>query len=56
MRHRHGLRFQAFGVEIPFWFLLIREAEIKNCRLIEAGLYAGLKPEEIRERVRVDYV
>ena len=50
------LRFQAFGVEIPFWFLLIREAEIKNCRLIEAGLYAGLKPEEIRERVRVDYV
>lgn len=50
------LRFQAFGVEIPFWFLLIREAEIKNCRLIEAGLYAGLKPEEIRERTRVDYV
>lgn len=51
-----ALRFQAFGVEIPFWFLLIREAEIKNCRLIEAGLYAGLKPEEIRERTRVDYV
>ena len=50
------LRHQPFGVEIPFWFLLIREAEIKNCRLIEAGLYAGLKPEEIRERIRVDYV
>ncbi len=50
------LRFQPFGVEIPFWFLMIREAEIKNCRLIEAGLYAGLKPEEIRERVRIDYV
>lgn len=50
------LRFKAFGVEIPFWFLLTREAEIKNCRLIEAGLYAGLKPDEIRERVRVEYV
>lgn len=50
------LRHQPFGVEIPFWFLVVREAEIKNCRLIEAGLYAGLKPEEIRERIRVDYV
>jgi len=49
-------RFKPFGPEIPAVFLLTREAEIKNCRIVEAGLLAGLAPEKIRERVRTDYV
>ena len=51
-----GIKYRPFGVEIPAAFLLTREAEIKNCRIVEAGLLAGLTPEKIRERIRADYV
>lgn len=51
-----GAKYKPFGVEIPAIFLLTREAEIKNCRIVEAGILAGLSPEKIRERIRADYV
>ena len=49
-------RFTPFGPEVAVRFLLTREAEITNCRLIENGLRSGLKPEIIKERLRRAYV
>ncbi|MBR4961637.1 MAG: V-type ATPase subunit [Clostridia bacterium] len=49
-------RYVPFGVHVPAVFLLNREAELKNCRIIAAGLEAGLSGAALRERVRVDYV
>lgn len=49
-------RFVPFGVHIPAVFLVNREAELKNCRIIAAGLEAGVSGAELRERIRVEYV
>ena len=49
-------RYVPFGVHVPAVFLLNREAELKNCRIIAAGLEAGLSGAALRERIRVDYV
>ena len=51
-----AIRQLPFGPEVPALFLLIREAEIRNVRLIAAGLAAGLTRDQIKERVRVFYV
>ncbi len=48
--------FQPFGIHVPAVFLVNREAEIKNCRILAAGLTAGLSGNELRERIRVEYV
>ena len=49
-------RLVPFGVHVPAVFLNNREAEIKNCRIIAAGLTAGITGTALRERIRVDYV
>lgn len=49
-------RYTPFGVHVPAVFFLQREAELKNGRIIGAGLLAGLTGQETRERVRVAYV
>jgi len=50
------LRYQPFGAHVPAAFLVNREAELKNCRIIEAGLTAGYTGQTLRERVRAAYV
>ncbi len=50
------LRYKPFGPEIPASYLMIRESEIRNARLIAAGLSAGLPQDLIREKVRMKYV
>ena len=49
-------RYVPFGVHVPAVFLVNREAELKNCRIIAAGLEAGVSGTDLRERIRVDYV
>ena len=49
-------RYTPFGVHIPAVFLTGREAELKNCRIIAAGLADGRTYGELRERVRWEYV
>ncbi len=49
-------RYVPFGIHVPAVFLVNREAELKNCRIIAAGLEAGVSPAGLRERIRVDYV
>ena len=49
-------KFTPFGVHIPAVFFVNREAELKNCRILAAALTAGISGNELRERIRVDYV
>ena len=49
-------RYVPFGVHVPAVFLVNREAELKNCRIIAAGLEAGVSGTDLRVRIRVDYV
>lgn len=50
-----GYRFKPFGPEVAVRYLLIREAEMTNCRIIEAGIKGG-RADEMRERLRRAYV
>lgn len=47
-------RFKPFGIEVAVCFLLIREAEMTNCRIIEASLSSG--DTAVLERMRKAYV
>lgn len=49
-------RYTPFGVHVPAVFFLQRETELKNGRIIAAGLAAGLSGSALRERIRVAYV
>jgi V/A-type H+-transporting ATPase subunit C len=51
-----GLRSIPFGPQIPVAYLLSKEAEIKNIRIIMTGKIAGLSSDIIRERLRLGYV
>ena len=51
----NGYRFKPFGPEVAVRYLLIREAEMTNCRIIEAGMKGG-RADEMRGRLRRAYV
>ena len=44
-----------FGGEVAIGYLIGKQAEIKNIRIVLAGKRAGLAPEIIRMRLRVSY-
>ena len=48
--------FIPFGAEIPCAYLIKTTYEIKNIRIILAGISSSLPQEKIRERVRFGYV
>lgn len=45
-----------YGPEPPGAYIIAREYEVRNLRIIAAGKLAGLKAETIRERLRSSYV
>lgn len=49
-------RYVPFGAHVPAVFFLQRETEIRNGRIIAAGLVAGLTGTALQERIRVAYV
>ncbi len=49
-------RYKPFGPEVAVRYLLIREGEMMNCRIIESALARNLSAESIKERLRVAYV
>lgn len=49
-------RFKPFGPEVAVSLMVIREAEITNCRIIEASFGEANADETVRERLRVAYV
>ena len=51
-----SVKFAAYGIDVAVRYLLMREAEVLNCRIIAAGLTGGIASDNIRERVRVSYV
>lgn len=46
----------SYGPEILFGYLLAKEREITNLRMIYTSLIAGIEPEKIEERLRDSYV
>lgn len=46
-------RFKPFGAEVAVRFLLLREAEMTNCRIIEAAMNGDA---DVKERMRKAYV
>lgn len=50
------MKFVSFGAEIPCAYLINTSYEIKNIRIILAGIASSLPQEKIRERVRFGYV
>ncbi len=49
-------RFKPFGAYVLAGFLIVRMAEVKNCRLIAAALSRGVTETGLREEVRGSYV
>ncbi len=49
-------RYKPFGPEIAVRFLLIREAEMTNCRILEAAMSSKEALETVSERLRISYV
>ena len=45
-----------YGAEIPVGFIIGREYEVKNLRILLAGKSVGLPTASIRERMRLSYV
>lgn len=50
------LRRVPFGAEVVASYILAKEMELKNTRIVLAGKLAGISSEYIRERMRVYYV
>ncbi len=50
------VRFLPFGMEVLFAYVVRREYEAKNVRILLAGKAAGMSGEQIRERMRGAYV
>jgi len=49
-------RFVTFGVEPLIGYLVAKESEIRNVRIVMVGKINGISPEIIRERLRETYV
>ncbi len=50
------LKNKQFGVEVPAYFIIMREYEMKNARLISSALRHKASREKITERLRTAYV
>ena len=49
-------KFKPFGPEVAVSLVVLREAEITNCRIIEAAQGSENREDAVRERLRVAYV
>lgn len=49
-------RFKPFGPEVAVSLIVVREAEITNCRIIEAAIGTENREDTVRERLRAAYV
>ncbi len=50
-----GAQRISYGVEVLFAYLVAKQMEIKNIRILMAGKIAGMSPEKIAERIRKTY-
>ncbi len=50
------VKYTAYGPEVVVRYLLVREAEVMNCRIMLAAFNSGADSEKIRERMRRSYV
>ena len=55
MEHVKKTKLLAFGPEIPFAYLLSKENEARQIRIIIACKLNGIRPEVLRERLRDNY-
>lgn len=55
IRYVRQAKYISFGLEPLIAYMVARQMETKNVRIILAGKAAGLDPERIRERVRETY-
>lgn len=56
MQHVRKAKYVAMGIEPMVGYLLAKETEIRNVRIILTGKVNGLPVEEIREKLRMTYV
>ncbi len=56
MSYVREAKFASYGAEVMIGYLLAREYEVKNLRILLAGRELGLPTETIRERMRNGYV
>lgn len=56
MSYVREAKFASYGAEVLIGYLLAREYEVKNLRILLAGRELGLPTETIRERMRNGYV
>ena len=49
-------RRQTYGAEVIFNFLLTKELEVRNLRILLAGRLTGMPAEEVMKRLRDTYV
>lgn len=55
MERMREARLQAFGPMVLVAYIYAKETEIKNLRLVLAGKESGVDPDDIRERMRLNY-
>ena len=56
MKYIRDARYVSFGIEPVCGFLIAKESEIKNLRMILTGMLAGTAKEVTKERLREAYV
>lgn len=56
MKYVKDARYVSFGIEPVCGFLIAKESEIKNLRMILTGMLAGTAKEVTKERLREAYV
>jgi len=56
MQHVRKAKYVAMGLEPMVGYLLAKETEIRNVRILLTGKVNGLPQEEIREKLRMTYV
>ena len=56
MRHVRKAKYVAMGLEPMIGYLIAKETEIRNVRILLTGKVNGLPQEEIREKLRMTYV
>lgn len=48
-------KFSAFGPDVPFAYVISKENELRQIRLLVAGKYNGMRSEDLKERMRDNY-
>ncbi|MDD2215449.1 MAG: V-type ATP synthase subunit C [Eubacteriales bacterium] len=56
MNYAREAKYISFGIEPLAAYLIAKEGEMKNARIVMTGLLQGLSPEMLAERVRETYV